>query len=57
MKCDKCERYKRKGHNYCKMCGEDLLPGRVKRVKLAIVDHVNEKFCGYCGGKLPKCGC
>ncbi len=56
-KCSKCDDYKKKGHNYCRMCGFHLTKGQVQHVRLALAYHVNEKFCGYCGDSKDKCTC
>lgn len=55
--CKKCEKYKRSGHNYCKMCGFEFRSNTAKNARISVANLVNEKFCGYCGGELGKCGC
>jgi len=55
--CKKCAKYKRSGHNYCKMCGFEFRPNTVKNVRVATANFVDEKFCGYCGCKLQECEC
>lgn len=58
MNCNDCERYKREGHNYCRMCGKELNPGFVKYARLTVGYYVNEKFCGYCGkDRRTACKC
>lgn len=52
--CKHCEKYKRVGHNYCRMCGFHLTKGYVQNVRVAAVYNVSERFCGYCG--RPKHG-
>ena len=54
--CKDCERYRKEGHNYCRMCGTELNPGFVKHVRIAVAYYTNEKFCGYCGKERNK-GC
>lgn len=56
-KCANCEKYKGNGHNYCRMCGYHLTKGFVQHVKIAVVYHVNEKYCGHCGKKHDQCDC
>ena len=55
--CKDCEKYKREGHNYCRMCGFHLTKGYVQYVRMATAYYVNEKFCGYCGGPRRECSC
>ena len=56
-RCGKCDDYERRGHNYCRMCGYHLRKGYVRRVRRALAYHVNEKYCGYCGGPKNNCEC
>jgi hypothetical protein len=55
--CKHCEKYKRAGHNYCRMCGFHLTTGYVQNVRLASAYFTDEKFCGYCGGPKHQCSC
>ena len=55
--CEDCAGYKKQGHNYCRMCGNDLKPGQVKSVRIAVGYNTNEKFCGYCGELRKSCKC
>jgi hypothetical protein len=55
--CKDCDKYKERGHNYCRMCGFYFKQGYVENVAIADAYHVNEKFCGYCGGPPNKCKC
>jgi len=56
-RCEECQRYQDRGHNYCRMCGFHLTKGYVQHVRNAEAYHVNEKFCGYCGGPQRNCSC
>lgn len=56
-KCNKCDEYKKVGHNYCRMCGYHLTKGYVQYVRLALAYYTNEKFCGYCGKLRNDCKC
>ncbi len=57
-KCKDCDKYKKNGHNYCRMCGTELNPGYAKYVRIAEGYYTNEKFCGYCGKDRHKaCKC
>ena len=55
--CPKCLDYKRKGHNYCRMCGYHLTKGHVQNIRQATIYNVKEKYCGYCGGPKYRCSC
>ncbi|CEJ72077.1 hypothetical protein BN1195_04434 [Chryseobacterium oranimense G311] len=55
--CNECEKYKKEGHNYCRMCGFHLTNGFVQNVRIAVGYFTNEKFCGYCGKKRNDCTC
>ena len=55
--CSRCEDYRKSGHNYCRMCGFHLRKGFVRNVRMAVAYYVDEKFCGYCGGKKHECEC
>jgi len=56
-KCDKCDEYFEKGHNYCRICGCYLRKGQIKHVRIALAYYAHEKYCGYCGGPKNKCKC
>lgn len=56
-KCKDCDKYKKAGHNYCRMCGYHLTKGYVQYVRLALAYYTNEKFCGYCGKLRNDCKC
>ncbi len=57
-RCPYCDKYEKQGHNYCRMCGKHLRPRPLAQyARLALAYHVNEKFCGYCGGEKHKCKC
>jgi len=56
-KCNKCDKYQKTGHNYCRMCGYHLTKGYVQYVKLALAYNTNEKFCGHCGKLRNDCEC
>lgn len=56
-RCSHCEKYERQGHNYCRMCGFHLTAGYVQHVGVATIYHVNERFCGCCGGPAGRCRC
>lgn len=47
--CEYCDRYKRAGHNYCRMCGHNLTRGYVQNVRVAEAYNTAERFCGHCG--------
>lgn len=47
--CKDCERYKKSGHNYCRMCGYHLTRGYVQNVRVAVAYNTSERFCGHCG--------
>ena len=49
MSCNDCQIYDQRGENYCRMCGEALTKGLIRRAQVAIAYLVNEKTCGYCG--------
>jgi hypothetical protein len=55
--CKQCDKYKQRGHNYCRMCGFHLRKGYAPRARLALAYYTNEKFCGYCGGTKQACSC
>ena len=57
LKCGDCEKYGQQGHNYCRMCGNQLTKGYVPNVRVAVAYYTNEKFCGYCGGRKNECSC
>jgi len=52
--CSKCEENK-KGHNFCRMCGEHLTAGYAQNTRIAVTYFTNEKFCGYCGASREVC--
>jgi hypothetical protein len=56
-KCQYCDDYKARGHNYCRMCGFHLKKGQVQNVRIASGYSVSEKYCGYCGGPKYECKC
>lgn len=57
VQCSKCEKYRRAGHNFCRMCGFHLTEGFVQRARVADAYRVEEKFCGYCGVPAGQCRC
>lgn len=56
-KCDYCDEYREKNHNFCRRCGNNVRKGFVNHVRVATAFSSNEKFCGYCGGEKYKCKC
>lgn len=54
QKWEDCPDYKKRGHNYCRMCGFHLTKGYVQHVRIALIYNTNEKYCGYCGGLRHK---
>jgi hypothetical protein len=55
--CKVCDKYRKQHHNFCRMCGNELNPGYVPYVRIALAYLVNEKYCGYCGGPKHECEC
>jgi len=55
--CKDCEKYKKSGHNYCRMCGYYLTKGYAPHVRIAETYYTDEKFCGYCGKPRGECRC
>lgn len=57
QQCEHCEKYKKEGHNYCRMCGHHLTKGFVQFVRIALAYTTAERYCGYCGGLKNACKC
>lgn len=57
FQCKSCEDYKKKGHNYCRMCGCHVRKGFVNHCRIAVCYNTNEKYCGSCGGQKHNCSC
>lgn len=55
--CSKCNEYKERGHNHCRMCGADVRKGLARRPRKPAVFKPSEKYCGYCGEPREECGC
>ena len=53
--CPFCDEYARNGHNYCRMCGSHLSPGREPRPEVPIIFEPAEKYCGHCGRQWAEC--
>lgn len=55
--CEKCDTYKKSGHNYCRICGFHIMKGFVQYGRIAEAYDTDEKFCGYCGDPRNNCKC
>ncbi len=55
--CKECQKQKKTGHNYCRVCGFHFTKGNMQYGRINVEFTQDEYFCGYCGRLKNKCKC